>query len=73
MMTMNKNNEKNNRTSFQVFVDTITELAGSQGFYSKIYDRMAAMSLNELEDMKVAINAQYNFKDSADVVMALEG
>lgn len=72
-MTTNNNNEKNNRTSFQVFVDTITELAGSQGFYSKIYDRMAAMSLNELEDMKIAINAQYNFKDSADVVMALEG
>lgn len=71
-MTTN-NNEKNDRTSFQVFVDTITELAGSQGFYSKIYDRMAAMSLNELEDMKVAINTQYNFKDSADVVMALEG
>ena len=72
-MTMNKNDKKNDRTSFQVFVDTITELAGSQGFYSKIYDRMAAMSLNELEDMKIAINAQYNFKDSTDVVMALEG
>lgn len=72
-MATNKNNKKNDRTSFQVFVDTITELAGSQGFYSKIYDRMAAMSLNELEDMEVAINAQYNFKDSADVVMVLEG
>lgn len=73
-MTTNNDNEKNNhKTSFDVFVDTIIELAGSQGFYSKIYDRIAAMSLNELEDMKVAINAQYNFKDSVDVVMALEG
>ena len=72
-MTTNNNDKKNDRTSFQVFIDTITELAGSQGFYSKIYDRIAAMSLDELEDMKIAINAQYNFKDSADVVMALEG
>ena len=70
-MTTNKQN--NAKTSFDVFIDTITELAGSQGFYSKIYDRIAAMSLDELEDIKVAINAQYNFKDSVDVVMALDG
>lgn len=74
-MIMNKDNEKNksNKTSFDVFIDTITELAESQGFYSRIYDRMAEMSLDELEDMKVAINAQYNFKEPVDVIMALEG
>lgn len=70
---MTTNKQEKIKTSFEVFIDTITELAGSQGFYSKIYDRMSEMSLDELEDMKVAINAQCNFKEPADVIIALEG
>ena len=61
------------RTSFEVLMDTIRILAPSQGFYSRLYDGLSTMSLKELSEFKEMINYTYDFKDSVDVVLALEG
>lgn len=61
------------KTSFEVFIDTVKNLASSQGFYSRIYDGLSTMSIKELNELKEMINYTYEFKDPVDVVMALEG
>ena len=61
------------KTSFEVFIDTVKDLAPSQGFYSRIYDGLSTMSIDELSKLKEMINHTYEFKDSVDVVLALKG
>lgn len=61
------------KTSFEVFIDTVKDLASSQRFYSRIYDALSTMSIKELDELKEMINYTYEFKDSVDVVIALEG
>lgn len=61
------------KTSFEVFMDTVKDLAPSQGFYSRIYDGLSTMSIKELNELKDMINHTYEFKNTVDVVLALEG
>lgn len=61
-----------NRTSFEVFIDSIAALSNSQGYYQRMYNGIQEMSLNEFNDLKEMINNTYDFKNPIDVIRALE-
>lgn len=55
-------------------IDVIRELSHSQGFYSRMYERILEIQRNEpecFENFKREVEAQ-NFKDSVDVVLYFE-
>ena len=61
------------KSNFQMFVDTVNSLAGSQGFYSRIASRLADMSEYELSELKEHLNGlDVQFTNPVDVVMFLE-
>lgn len=60
-------------TSFEIFIDTIKKLAGSQGYYTRVYNAYLNMSDFEKVILENYINLNKNYKDSIDVIMDLEG
>lgn len=60
-------------TSFEIFINTIKTLAGSQGFYTRLQNQIEDMSQEELNTLEHMINTTKNYKDSIDVIMDLEG
>lgn len=61
------------KTNFEVFIETVEMLKGSQGFYSRLWNTISEMSDDELENAKEQLNnLDTKFKDSVDVVMFLE-
>ena len=55
-------------------IDVIRELSHSQGFYSRMYERILELHRNDpecFEDFKREVEAQ-NFKDPVDVVLYFE-
>ncbi len=60
-------------TSFEIFIDTIKKLSGSQGFYTRLQNQIENMSQEELNTLEYTINTTKSYKDSIDVVMDLEG
>lgn len=59
--------------SFEIFINTIKSLAGSQGFYTRLQNQIEDMSQEELSTLEYMINTTKNYKDSIDVIMDLEG
>ena len=59
-------------SNFEMFLKTINSLRSSQGFYSRLANRVEEMSSEERADLESYLNAQTPFKDSLDVVMFLE-
>lgn len=60
-------------TSFEIFINTIKSLAGSQGYYTRAYNTYLDMSDAEKEILENYINLNKSYKDSIDVIMDLEG
>lgn len=60
-------------TSFEVFINTIEKLAGSQGCYARAYYAYLDMSDTEKIILENYINLNKKYKDSIDVIMDLEG
>lgn len=61
------------KSNFEMFVDTVNSLAGSQGFYSRIASGIADMSEHELSELKEHLNGlDVQFTNPVDVVMFLE-
>lgn len=61
------------KTSFEIFINTIKSLAGSQGCYTCAYNAYQSMSDTEKINLENYINLNKNYKDSIDVIMDLEG
>lgn len=60
-------------TSFEIFINTIKSLAGSQGCYTRAYNTYLDMSDAEKVNLENYINLNKSYKDSIDVIMDLEG
>lgn len=60
-------------TSFEIFIDTIEKLAGSQGFYTRAYSTYLDMTEEEKINLENYINLNKKYNDSIDVIMDLEG
>lgn len=60
-------------TSFEIFINTIRSLAGSQGCYERAYNTYLNMSDTEKINLRNYINLNKSYKDSIDVIMDLEG
>lgn len=68
----NKTGETKNNWS--LFYKTVSTLANSQGFYSRIWSELSEMSDSELSEIKDKINnLDTKFNDTVDVIMFLEG
>lgn len=55
--------------NFEFFVNTIKDLARTQGFYGRILRRVNEMDAGELERLK---NTLPRFKDAIDVIFYFE-
>lgn len=60
-------------TSFEIFINTIKSLAGSQGYYTRTYNTYLNMSDTEKSNLENYINLNKSYNDSIDVIMDLEG
>lgn len=60
-------------TSFEIFINTIKSLAGSQGYYTRAYNTYLNMSDTEKSNLENYINLNKSYNDSIDVIMDLEG
>lgn len=61
--------EQKRRTNYELFFSTIKDLSKSQGFYSRLYDRL--MNLEEDERLEL-INQLPNFEGACDVIFWIE-
>lgn len=60
-------------TSFEIFINTIKSLAGSQGYYARAYNTYLDMSDTEKVNLENYINLNKKYNDAVDVIMDLEG
>lgn len=60
-------------TSFEIFIDTIKNLANSQGYYARAYSTYLDMTEEEKINLENYINLNKRYKDSVDVILDLEG
>ena len=59
--------------SFEIFINTIKNLAGSQGCYTRTYNSYLNMSDTEKINLRNYINLNKSYNDSVDVILDLEG
>ena len=60
-------------TNYELFISTVNMLKNSQGFYSRIAERLSEMSEDELKEVENQFNSlDCTFKDTVDVVLYLE-
>lgn len=62
------------KTNWDVFYNTIKDLSGSQGFYSRLYSTIESWDADTLkEKMDMVNNLDTKFNEPVDVVLYLEG
>jgi len=62
----------NQRTNYEIFIDTVNTLKSSQGFYSRIAADLADMTPQQKEQIKQELNELPQWNDSVDCIMYLE-
>lgn len=62
----------NQRTNYEIFIDTVNTLKSSQGFYSRIAGDLARMTNEQKEQIKQELNELPQWNDSVDCIMYLE-
>lgn len=61
------------KTNFNLFMDTVKTLKGSQGFYSRLSSQIDAMDELELQELEENLNSlDVQFNDAVDVILFLE-
>lgn len=60
-------------TSFEISIDTIKNLADSQGYYARAYSTYLDMTEEEKINLENYVNLDKRYKDSVDVILDLEG
>lgn len=61
------------KTNYDMFVETINELALSQGIYQRLKRDIENTSEDDIKQFKNNINKLPQFKDKVDIVMYIEG
>ena len=57
---------KQQKTNYEIFIDTVNSLKNSQGFYSRLAIRLNEMSDEEKEDVKNQLNSLTQWNDTLD-------
>jgi len=60
------------QTNYDLFVSTVSMLAGSQGFYSRLQAQINEWDNDKVEEVKEYFNSLPKFHDPVDVIMFLE-
>lgn len=61
------------KTNFELLLETVKTLSGSQGFYSRLQRTINEWTPEEFEEAKKYFNnLEQKFKDNLDVVLFLE-
>ena len=62
------------KTNWDVFYNTIKNLSGSQGFYTRLYNEIESWDADTLkEKIDIVNNLDTKFNEPVDVVLYLEG
>lgn len=61
------------KSSFEIFINTVKILAGSQGCYTRAYDEYLNMTDTEKINLENYINLNKKYDDAIDVILDLEG
>lgn len=62
----------NQRTNYEIFIDTVNTLKSSQGFYSRIAADLAEMTNEQKEQIKQELNKLPQWNDFVDCIMYFE-
>ena len=66
--------QETTKTNWDVFYNTIKDLSGAQGFYSRLYDTIEGWDEDTLkEKIDIVNNLDVKFNEPVDVVLYLEG
>lgn len=60
-------------TNYEMFLDTVSTLAGSQGFYSRLQTQVNNWTEAQKEQAKNYWNSKKQFKDITELILFLEG
>ena len=63
---------KQQKTNYEIFIDTVNSLKFSQGFYSRIARDLDLMSDEQKQDIENELNGLPQWKDTLDCVLYLE-
>lgn len=63
---------KQQKTNYEIFIDTVNSLKFSQGFYSRIARDLNLMSDEQKQDIKNELNNLPQWNDTLDCVLYLE-
>lgn len=63
---------KQQKTNYEIFIDTVNSLKFSQGFYSRIAKDLDLMSDEQKQDIENELNGLPQWNDTLDCVLYLE-
>jgi hypothetical protein len=63
---------KQQKTNYEIFIDTVNSLKFSQGFYSRIARDLDLMSDEQKQDIENELNGLPQWNDTLDCVLYLE-
>ena len=64
--------QQTQKTTYEIFTETVNSLKNSQGFYSRIVRDLNEMSNKQREQIKAALNKLPQWNDTLDCVLYLE-
>ena len=68
------NMKEDNNTNYGLFLNVVSSLKNSQGFYSRLYNQIQKMNEEQRLELEEQINnIEPKFKDVVDVILYLEG
>ena len=63
---------KQQKTNYEIFLDTVNGLKNSQGFYSRLAMQVAELTDEGRERLKAELNSKPQWNDAVDCVLFLE-
>lgn len=63
---------KQQKTNYEIFLDTINSLKHSQGFYSRLAAQVDELNDEQKEQLKAELNSKPQWNDTVDCVLFLE-
>lgn len=63
---------KQQKTNYEIFLDTINSLKYSQGFYSRLAAQVDELNDEQKEQLKAELNSKPQWNDTLDCVLFLE-
>jgi len=64
--------QKQIKTNYQIFLETVNMLKSSQGFYSRLARQLDEMDEDSKASLEQTLNSKPQWNDSVDCIMFLE-